>query len=116
MAQHGGAVVQLAVHQQRQAHQRHHVQFLRLGQQGVQGVQRTGLQRALQKQVAAGVAREAELREHRQLHAAGSGRAQRFGDLLHVIGAVCHPQCGGEGSCLQKTIFHRRISHPVFHS
>ena len=38
------------------------------------------------------------------------------GQLLGIIGAVRHPQGGGEGGCFQKTIFHRRISHPVFHS
>jgi len=114
MAQHGGAVVQLAVHQQRQADQSHHVQLLRFSQQGAQSVQRAGLQSTLQKQVAAGIAGQAELGEHGQLHAAGCGFAQSLGDLPDVIGAVGHPQCGRKGGCFQKTIFHRRFSHPVF--
>ena len=114
MAQHGGAVVQLAVHQQRQADQSHHIQLLRFSQQGAQSVQRTGLQSTLQKQVAAGIAGQAELGEHGQLHAAGCGLTQSLGDLPDVIGAVGHPQCGRKGGCFQKTIFHRRFSHPVF--
>ena len=114
MAQHGGAVVQLAVHQQRKAHQRDNVQCFCFIKQGAQGIQCTGLQRALQKQVAAGIAGQAELGEHGQLYAAGCSFVQSIRDLPDIIGAVGHPQCGRKGGCFQKTIFHRRISHPVF--
>ena len=73
-------------------------------------------QSMLQEQVAAGIAGQAELGEYRQLDPAGRSLTQGVEDLLGIIGAVRHPQGGGEGGCFQKTIFHRRISHPVFHS
>mgnify|MGYP000164208336 CR=1 FL=1 len=44
----------------------------------------------------------------------GCGFVQSIRDLPDIIGAVGHPQCGRKGGCFQKTIFHRRISHPVF--
>ena len=100
MAQHGGAVVQLAVYQQRQAHQHDGVQRPGAVQHGLQGIQRTGLQRVLQEQIAAGVAGEAEFREHGQLDPARGGCLHVGKDLLGVIGAVRHPQGGGEGGCL----------------
>ena len=115
-AQHSGAVVQLAVHHQRQTHQRDHIQLFCFVQQGAQSVQCALLQRALQEQIAAGVAGQAELGKHRQLHAAGGGILQAGKDLPGVICAVRHPQSGGESGSFQKTIFHRRISHPVFQS
>ena len=87
---------------------------LRFSQQGAQSVQCTGLQSALQKQVTAGIAGQAELGEHGQLYAAGCSFVQSIRDLPDIIGAVGHPQCGRKGGCFQKTIFHRRISHPVF--
>ena len=112
-AQHGGAVVQLAVHQKRQAHQRHGVQRAGLRKQPFQRIQCALLQSALQKQIAAGVAGKAKFRENRQLYPPLRGSLQLLQHLLCVIGAVCHPQRGRKGSCLQKTIFHKRISHPV---
>ena len=99
-AQHGGAVVQLAVYQQRQAHQHDGVQRPGAVQHGLQGIQRTGLQRVLQEQIAAGVAGEAEFREHGQLDPVRGGCLHVGKDLLGVIGAVRHPQGGGEGGCL----------------
>ena len=78
------------------------------------GKGRAYVRHTLQKQVAAGIAGQAELGEHGQLHAAGCGLAQSHGDLPDVIGAVGHPQCGGKGGSFKKTIFHRRFSHPVF--
>ena len=113
LAEDSGAVVQFAPYQQRQAHQSHHVQLFAGVQNALQPGQRSLLEGALQKQVAAGVAREAELREDRQLDAPARGLAQLGDDLLGVIRAVRHPQGGGEGCGFQKTIFHRRISHPV---
>ena len=98
-AQHGGAVVQFAVHQKRQAHQRHGIQRAGLRKQPFQRIQCTLLQRALQKQIAAGVAGKAELRKYRQLYPALCGRLQLRQNLLRVIGAVCHPQGGRKGSC-----------------
>ena len=71
------------------------------------------LQRVLQEQIAAGVACQAELGEHGQLHAPGGRSLQFPDDLTCVIDAVRHPQRGREGCCFQKSIFHRRISHPV---
>ena len=113
LAEDSCAVVQFAPYQQRQAHQSHHVQFFAGVQNALQPGQRSLLEGALQKQVAAGVAREAELREDRQLDAPARSLAQLGDDLLGVIHAVRHPQGGGEGCGFQKTIFHRRISHPV---
>ena len=78
------------------------------------GVNPNTMQRALQKQIAAGIAGQAELGEHGQLYAAGCSFVQSIRDLPDIIGAVGHPQCGRKGGCFQKTIFHRRISHPVF--
>ena len=99
-AQHGGAVVQLAVHQKRQAHQRHSIQRAALGQQQLQRIQCALLQSALQKQIAAGVAGKAKFREYRQLYPPLRGSLQLRQNLLRVIGAVCHPQRGRKGSCL----------------
>ena len=98
-AQYGGAVVQLAVHQQRQAHQRHGIQRAGLRKQPFQRIQCALLQSALQKQIAAGVAGKAKLREYRQLYPALRGSLQLRQNLLRVIGAVCHPQRGRKGSC-----------------
>ena len=42
-----------------------------------------------------------------------TGLQELLDDLGGVIGAVRHPQRGREGCCFQKSIFHRRISHPV---
>ena len=53
-----------------------------------------------EKQIAAGVAGEAEFREHGQLDPARGGCLHVGKDLLGVIGAVRHPQGGGEGGCL----------------
>ena len=113
LAEDSGAVVQFAPYQQRQAYQSHHVQLFAGVQNALQPGQRSLLEGALQKQVAAGVAREAELREDRQLDAPARGLTQLGDDLLGVIHAVRHPQGGGKGCGFQKTIFHRRISHPV---
>ena len=99
-AQHGGAVVQLAVHQQRQAHQRYGIQRAGLRKQPLQRIQCALLQGALQKQIAAGVAGKAKLREYRQLYPALRGSLQLRQHLLRVIGAVCHSQRGRKGSCL----------------
>ena len=112
-AEDGSAVVQLAPRQQRQPHQRHHVQLPAGVQDRLQAGQRALLQGALQKQVAAGVAGQAELREDRELDPAPGSLAQLLDDLGGVIGAVRHPQRGRESCCFQKSIFHRRISHPV---
>ena len=112
-AEHGSAVVQLAPHHQGQAHKGHGVQLPAGIQQLLQAGQGSLLQGALQKQVAAGIAGQAELREHGQLYAAGGGGTQLREDLPGVVGAVRHPKRGREGCCFQKTIFHRRISHPV---
>ena len=79
------------MHQQRQAHQRDNVQCFCFFKQGAQGIQCTGLQRALQKQVAAGIAGQAELGEYGQLYAAGCGFVQSIRDLPDIIGAVGHP-------------------------
>ena len=99
-AQHGSAVVQLAVHQQRQAHQHYGVQCAGLRKQPLQCIQCALLQGALQKQVAAGVAGKAKLRENRQLYPPLRGSLQLRQHLLRIIGAVCHPQRGRKGSCL----------------
>ena len=99
-AQHGGAVVQLAVHQQRQAHQRYGIQRAGLRKQPLQRIQCALLQGALQKQIAAGVAGKAKLREYRQLYPPLRGSLQLRQHLLRVIGAVCHSQRGRKGSCL----------------
>ena len=113
-AKYSSAVVQLAVHQHRQAYQHNGVQGAAFLQQERQCVQRALLQRVLQKQIAAGIAGKAELRKDCQLYPALCGGAQGGKDLLCVIGAVCHPQSRGKGSCLQKTIFHnKRTPNPV---
>ena len=99
-AQHGSAVVQLAVHQQRQANQHYGVQCAGLRKQPLQCIQCALLQGALQKQIAAGVAGKAKLRENRQLYPPLRGSLQLCQNLLRIIGAVCHPQGGRKSSCL----------------
>ena len=63
-AEHGRAVIELAAQSQRQADKQHGVELRRLAPDRLQRVERAVEKRVLQKQVAAGVAREAELREH----------------------------------------------------
>ena len=99
-AQHGSAVVQLAVHQQRQANQHYGVQCAGLRKQPLQRIQCALLQGALQKQIAAGVAGKAKLRENRQLYPPLRGSLQLCQHLLCIIGAVCHPQRGRKSSRL----------------
>ena len=114
VAQNGGAIVQLAVMGNWQAHQRHQVQPAACLQDGSQAVFGTLQQGLLQKQVAAGVAGQAKFRKADQLHALGRVHAHGVNDLLGIIGAVGHMQGGGGGGCADKSIF--KSGKAVLHS
>ena len=111
-ADRGGAVVQLAVHRQGQAHQGQQVPRLAGLQHLVQPAEGRLLQSLLEKQVPAGVAGQGKLGEHRQLDLPGGAFPHGLHDPAGVIGAVRHPQRGREGRRFQKTIFHNK-THPV---
>ena len=76
------------------------VQCAGLRKQPLQRIQCALLQGALQKQIAAGVAGKAKLRENRQLYPPLRGSLQLCQHLLCIIGAVCHPQRGRKSSRL----------------
>ena len=104
MGQDHGAIVQRAVHAQGRAH--HGGQPLRaltaqLPESGLHGVQ----QRFLKKQVAAGVARQAQLRENHQAGLFFGCPAHHFADGRRVFLHVAKPQ---HGHC-------RGYAHQSFH-
>ena len=110
----GRAVVELAVHIDRQADGGDQRQRLAGLQNGAERFFGGPLQRLLQKQVAAGVAGQAKFRKADQLHALGRVHAHGVNDLLGIIGAVGHVQCGGGGGCADKSIF--KSGKAVLHS
>ena len=108
----GGAVIELAGNGGGQPDERDKLQLTA----GVQNVtqRRLGgfLQRLLQKQVAAGVARQPQLREYGKLHAALCRALHRLNGHPGIIGAVRHAQGGGDGAGSDKTVDHGMMSFP----
>ena len=84
-AQHRGNVEQLALLHERQADHHGGVQLSRLAAHGVERGKRAVQQRALQKQVAAGVSGQAQFGEHDQMRALCRGLLCLFYDLGSII-------------------------------
>ena len=110
----GGTVVQLAVHQHRQPHQGHQVHRLAGLADHIQPFQGRLLQSLLEKQIPAGIAGKAQLREHRQLDPPGRAVFEGRDNLPGIVGAVRHPQGGRKGRSFQKTILHTRHILSIF--
>ena len=90
----------------RQPQGRHDVQIPGGLQDRLEALLGTPEQGVLQKQVAAGVAGEAQLRQGQDLHALLVRLPHEGKDLLRVIAAVRHPDLRGAGGHGDKTVFH----------
>ena len=90
----------------RQAQSRHHVQIFRGFQDGAQALLGAPQQRLLQKQVAAGVAGEAQLRQGQDFDPLLVRLPHEGKDLLGIIAAVRHMDLGGTGGHFHKSVFH----------
>ena len=113
MADHRGAVVQLALHQHRQAYQCYQVQFFAGLQNGGKAGFGRLLQGLLQKQVTAGVAGQAQFRENGQLYALGGCFLHGLNGHLGVVGAIGHPKGRGDCAGFDKTVCHDTPSFAV---
>ena len=102
----GRAVVELAVHIDRQADGGDQRQRLAGLQNGAERFFGGPLQRLLQKQVAACVAGEAKLGENGELRAVRSGLTHGFDGHFCVIGTVCDPQRRRERADPEKSVYH----------
>ena len=89
-----------------QADGRHHVQIPGGLQDGLEALLSAPEQRILQEEIAAGVAGEAQLREHDHLHALLVRLAHEGEDLLSVVAAVRHADLGGGCCHSDKSVFH----------
>ena len=103
-----GAVIQFVVPfvPYGQAQGRHDVQIPGGRQNGLQAFFGALEQRILQKQVAAGVTGEAQLRQGQDLHALLVRLPHQGENLLRVIAAVRHGDLGSAGGNRDKTVFH----------
>ena len=110
VADDGGAVIELAVRRDRQAHERDKVEPRARLQHGGEPFGRGALERLLEKQVAARVAGQPQFGEHRQLRAV-QRRALHGGDgLLCVERAVGHAQRRRDRAGFEKTVDHDVIT------
>ena len=89
-----------------QAHGGDHIQILGGVQDGLEPLLGAPEQGILEKEVAAGVAGEAQLRQCQDLHALLVGLPHEGEDLLGIIAAVRHPNLRGTGGDFDKSIFH----------
>ena len=103
---HGSAVVQLAVHGQRQPHQHHQVQLPGGQQNSFQPMLCAAQQFCLQKQIAAGVSGQAEFRQTQQLDTIGGRCLHLQKDLFGIVITVGNAQCRGRCTDRKKTVFH----------
>ena len=87
-AQDGGAVVQAVAHAQRQPHGHEQLPAARGAQHQAERAARRVLQGVLQEQVAAGIARQAQLGQHEQHGAVARGPLDQRGGRLRVVPAV----------------------------
>ena len=109
MADHGGAVIECAVHADRQADDGDELERFACAENVPQALLGGIQQRLLQKQVRAGIAGEPKLRENGKRRAVLRGLLHGGDRFLRIIGAVCHAQCGGERADLQKSVFHKGV-------
>ena len=105
-AQHRRAVVERRPAAHGQAHRKQQVQVRRARKDRGERLLRAAHQRVLQEEVAAGIAREPQLREDRNARARlrrALGGADR---LRRIAGAVGHAQVGRDGRDAHKTVDH----------
>ena len=105
-----GHIIQLAAHAQRQTDYDDSRKLCGLAADGTERLHRTLEQRFLQKQVAAGIAGQAQLRERDELRALRRGLLCLPDDFGGVIFAVRNVQVGRRGGDFNKSISHIRIS------
>ena len=103
-------VIQLALDAQRQTDYDDSRKLCGLAADGTERLHRTLEQRFLQKQVAAGIAGQAQLRERDELRALRRGLLCLPDDFGGVIFAVRNVQVGRRGGDFNKSISHIRIS------
>ena len=103
-------VVQLALDAQRQTDDDDGGNLFAFAADGFERLQRALEQRFLQKQVAAGVAGQAQLGEGDELRALCGGLLRLLHDLRSVIFAVRNVKIGRRGGDFDKSISHIRIS------
>ena len=101
-----GAVIKASAHGQRQPHEREQIKPARGLPHRAQRVKRAGKQRLLQKEVAACVARQAKLREYRDLHAERCGLPHQVDDGRAVVCRVAHTDGRRRGGDLHKSFLH----------
>ena len=109
-----GAVIQLVPRTQGHTQGGEHLQLPGGLHDGAQGVQRPVQQGILQKQVAAGIARDAQLRQGQHLYVPLLRLLHQGDDLLGVIGAVGHPDLRRAGGDLNKSIPHKGSSSLIY--
>ena len=108
MADHGGAVIECAVHADRQADDGDELERFACAENVPQALLGGIQQRLLQKQVRASIAGEPKLRENGKRRAVLRGLLHGGDRFLRIIGAVCHAQCGG--ACRPSEIrFHKGV-------
>ena len=103
-------IIQLAIITHRQTNHNNRLQFRRFAADSTERVHRALEQRFLQKQVAAGVAGQAQLGERDELRALRRGLLCLPDDFGGVIFAVRNVQLGCRGGDFDKSISHNRIS------
>jgi len=94
VADDGGTVVELSVHCDRQSHEGHEVKVRARLEHGGEPSCCGTLERLLEKQVAAGIAGQPQLRKDRQLHAVRRCALHGGDGLLRVECTVGHAQRG----------------------
>ena len=94
VADDGRAVIELAIHRNRQSHEGHEVKVRACLQHGGEPLCRGTLERLLEKQVAAGIAGQPQLGKDRQLHAVRRCALHGGDGLLCVECTVGHAQHG----------------------
>ena len=105
---HSGAIIQLVFKLDRQAHRCEQVQALGGLQDRGQPLLGSAKQSVLQKQVAAGVAGQAQLRQAQHPHALFVRLPHQAKDLLGVVTAVGYPDLGRTGGGFDKSIPHMK--------
>ena len=110
----GRAVVEAAARRHRQAHRRHQVLALGCLQHRLQGRFRAPEQGGLQKEVAAGVGRQPQLRQHQYFDAPVRGLGNQIRGRLGIVGAVGHGDLRRGHGYGDKTISHRHSSRAVW--
>ena len=106
---HRGAVVQLVVMAQGEAHSGENIQLRSFPQDGFQRGLRTVQQAFLQEQVAAGVAGDAQLRQGQDLDPLLRRLLHQSNDLPRVVRTVRHPDLRGAGRHFHKSVFHQKF-------